>query len=69
MFFEVELKRESYVTYTIQADSPDEAEAKAWEELKESGDVGDSASWSVESIAAHHPSQRRYLSREAVEAT
>ncbi len=50
MFFEVELKRESYVTYIIEADNPDEAEAKAWEELTESGDVGDAASWSVESI-------------------
>jgi hypothetical protein len=50
MFFEVELKRESYVIYTIEADNPDEAEDKAWEELKESGDVGDHASWSVESI-------------------
>ena len=50
MFFEVELKRESYVTYTIRADNPDEAEAMAWEELEESGDVGNHASWSVESI-------------------
>ena len=49
-FFEVELKRESYVTYIIEANNPDEAEAKAWEELKESGDVGNHASWSVESI-------------------
>jgi hypothetical protein len=50
MFFEVELRRESYVTYIIAADSPDEAEDKAWEELIESGDFGKDASWSVESI-------------------
>jgi len=50
MFFEVELKRESYVTFFIEADSPKAAEDKAWEELKKSGDVGNHASWSVESI-------------------
>ena len=50
MFFEVELKRESYVTYTIEADNPDEAETKAWEELREAGDFGNCASWTVESI-------------------
>ena len=50
MFFEVELSREAYVTYIIEADSPDEAEDKAWEELIESGDFGKDASWSVESI-------------------
>jgi hypothetical protein len=49
MFFEVELKRESYVTYTIEADNPDEAEAKAWEEL-ERNVPNENGYWSVESI-------------------
>ena len=50
MFFEVELKRESYVTYYIEANDPEEAETKAWEELKSSGDVSGEANWSIESI-------------------
>tara|TARA_R110000868_G_scaffold360017_1_gene622064 strand:+ start:1768 stop:1935 length:168 start_codon:yes stop_codon:yes gene_type:complete len=49
MFFEVELKRESYVTYTIRADNPDEAEALAWEELERNNPREDGF-WSVESI-------------------
>lgn len=49
MFFEVELKRESYVTYTIEADNPDEAETKAWKEL-ERNVPNEDGYWSVESI-------------------
>lgn len=32
--YEVELKRESYVLYTVEANSPEEAEDKAWKELE-----------------------------------
>lgn len=49
MFFEVELKRESYVTYTVEANSPDEAEDKAWKEL-ERNVPNEHGYWSVESI-------------------
>jgi len=49
MFFEVELKRESYVTYTIEADNPDEAETKAWAELERTN-PREEGFWSVESI-------------------
>ena len=49
MFFEVELKRESYVTYTIEANTPDEAEDKAWEELERTN-PREEGFWSVESV-------------------
>lgn len=49
MKFEVELKRESYVVFTVEADSPDEAEEKAWREL-ERNDPRDVGFWTVESI-------------------
>jgi hypothetical protein len=48
-FYEVELKRVSYVTLTIEADSPEEAEEKAWKEL-ENDNVCEDASWEIESI-------------------
>ena len=50
MIFEVELKRESYVVLTIEANNPDEAEAKAWEELERTNPSGEVGFWSVESI-------------------
>jgi hypothetical protein len=50
-FYQIELKRVSYVNLTIEADSQDEAEALAWEELATDGSYGDrDASWEIESI-------------------
>lgn len=48
-FFEVELKRESYVVLTIEANNPDEAEAKAWGELERTN-PREEGFWSIESI-------------------
>jgi hypothetical protein len=49
--YQVELKRTSYVTLTIEADSVDEAEELAWRELASDGSYGDSdAHWDIESI-------------------
>ena len=47
--FEVELRRLSYVTITVEADNKDEAEIKAWEEI-ESNDGNIDSSWDVESV-------------------
>lgn len=49
--FEVELKRTSYIVYTVEANTKEEAEDKAWELLRTDADYDDSlASWDVEFI-------------------
>jgi len=50
MKYEVEFKRESWVTYAVEADSPEQAEAKAWNELEQDGMDTGYANWLVESI-------------------
>jgi len=51
--FEVEFRRASYITVTVEAESEDDAEDKAWEELTllatQPTHIDDS-SWDVESI-------------------
>jgi len=47
--YEVELKRESYVLYTVEANSPEEAEDKAWKEL-ESDYTHSYGEWTVEFV-------------------
>jgi hypothetical protein len=47
--YEVELKRESYITIWVDAESQDEAEEKAWKEVEDLPDSND-ASWAIESI-------------------
>ena len=51
--FEVEFMRQSYIIVTVEAESRDEAEYKAWEELEflatQPTHIED-ASWDVESI-------------------
>lgn len=49
--FEVELRRTSYITVTVEAENAEEAAGKAWHAV-ESGYFGndDDASWDVESI-------------------
>ena len=48
--YEVELRRESYVVLTVEADNEEQAEKEAWAEIERNPwEYGD-ASWSVESI-------------------
>lgn len=46
--FEVEFRRTSYVTYTVEADTPEEAERKAFIEIPDH--EFESAEWVRESI-------------------
>jgi hypothetical protein len=50
--YEVELRRVSYVTYYVEADDPEQAEMRAWEELERDAESLsiENASWDVESI-------------------
>lgn len=48
--YQVELKRVSYVTMTIDADNEDQAEMLAWDQLVTDGSWGTDAEWFVESI-------------------
>jgi hypothetical protein len=47
--YEVELKRTSYITLTVEADDRDDALDKAWAECGDRTD-SDDAVWDVESI-------------------
>jgi hypothetical protein len=48
--YEVELRRTSYITLAVEADSAEEAEEKAWQEIEHNrADIND-ANWEVESI-------------------
>ena len=48
--YEVELKRTSFITLYVEADSEEEAEAKAWQEIEhDRADIND-ANWEVSSI-------------------
>lgn len=47
--FEVELRRTSYITLTVEAENEDDAEEKAWLELDDEHAHAD-ANWDVESI-------------------
>jgi hypothetical protein len=47
--FEIELKRTSYITMTIEAETQDEAEALAWKK-NDQDYYRDDGSWEIESI-------------------
>lgn len=48
--YEIELRRTSYITLTIEADSPEQAEEKAWQEIENGRtDIYDAA-WDIELI-------------------
>lgn len=47
--YEIELKRTSYITIEVEAESQEEAEALAWEEIKEDYYMED-GDWEIESI-------------------
>ena len=49
--YQIELKRTSYVNITVEADSVEEAEELAWDELQSDGSYGLTyADWEIESI-------------------
>jgi hypothetical protein len=48
--YEVELRRTSYITLTVEARDQNEAEEKAWVEIEhDRADINDAA-WDVESV-------------------
>ena len=47
--YEVEIKRESFVTVTVEANNVDEAEVLAWQRVNDDSNVG-YANWTLESI-------------------
>ena len=47
--YEVELRRTSFITVTVEAENAEEAAGKAWDEINNRPD-SDDASWDVESI-------------------
>jgi hypothetical protein len=48
--YEVEFRRTSFVTYTVQASSVEEAEFIAYQELNRDGSDNGFADWTVESV-------------------
>jgi len=49
--YQIELKRTSYVNLTVEAESVEEAEQLAWDELESDGSYGlNCADWEIESI-------------------
>jgi hypothetical protein len=49
--YQIELKRTSYVNITVEADSVEEAEQLAWDELQSDGSYGLTyADWEIQSI-------------------
>ena len=51
--YEVELKRISYVTYTVQALDENHAEDEAWKLLERDGRDTNDATWEVEYVAEY----------------
>jgi hypothetical protein len=49
MKYEVEFRRVSFITVTVEADNDNHAEDVAWSEIKEQANA-DAAEWSVESV-------------------
>lgn len=50
-FYEIALKRTSYITLIIDAYSQEEAEQKAWQEVESGRADIDDANWDIEYIA------------------
>lgn len=48
--YEVELKRTSYITLTVEASSKDDAEAQAWQRVEQDNVNINDAQWDVSSI-------------------
>lgn len=47
--YEVEYRRTSYIALTVEAETPEEADQKAWAIVEQDYNIND-ASWDVESI-------------------
>jgi hypothetical protein len=47
--YQVEYRRTSYIVLTIEAETAEEADEKAWAQVEEDYDIND-ASWAIESI-------------------
>jgi hypothetical protein len=47
--YEVEYRRTSYITVTVEAETQEEADAKAWKEVESNHYIND-ALWEIESI-------------------
>lgn len=55
--FEVELRRTSYITVTVEAENEDQAEEKAWKEIENGRtDIYD-AQWDIESLEEVEPTE------------
>lgn len=48
--YEVEFRRTSFVTYTVEANDPMQAQYRAFEALEKDGADDGSADWTVESV-------------------
>lgn len=48
--FEVELRRTSYITLTVQANTQEEAEAEAWRQIEHNVPNINDSQWELESI-------------------
>lgn len=48
--YEVELRRTSYITVTVEAENEEQAEDKAWAEIQTGRTDINDADWEVESI-------------------
>ena len=66
--YEVELKRESYITVTVEAVDEDEAKVLAWQESMTFHGSHD-ASWDIESIEEVAPREATKTWRESIEET
>jgi ribosomal protein L20A (L18A) len=47
--YEVEYRRTSYVIVTVQAETPEEADEKAWKQIEQDHHIND-AVWDIESV-------------------
>jgi hypothetical protein len=48
--FEVELRRTSYITITVEAENEDDAETKAWARIEADNVNINDSQWGVESV-------------------
>ena len=55
--YQIELKRTSFVTYTVEALDEDSAENEAWRLLEKDGNDKGYADWEVESIECKEAAQ------------
>jgi len=53
--YQIELKRTSYITVTVEAENKDDAVALAWQELERDNVNIEDASWDIESIEEWKP--------------